>query len=221
MGKLTLTFRLAGINNQNFLMRDEQTGSFWQQISGRAIAGPLRGQQLVLVPCDELNFGTWRKEAPQGTVLAPVPEFEANYAKRDWEARMAKSPTVLSYAEEGLEPRTLVLGVSAFGAARAYRKEDVLREKLILDTLAGRPVMVVVAADGASIRVFERKTDEDFYRLTEPGEALLVDSAGKRWNFRGCEVGGARCLTRLTAIEDYWFDWRHYQRQTTVFGASR
>lgn len=39
----TLTFHLAGIHNQNFLMRDEETGSFWQQVSGECIAGPMRG----------------------------------------------------------------------------------------------------------------------------------------------------------------------------------
>jgi len=31
---LKLTFHLAGINSQNFLMRDEETGTYWQQISG-------------------------------------------------------------------------------------------------------------------------------------------------------------------------------------------
>ena len=50
MDGLRLTFHLAGINNQNFLMRDEETGTYWQQISGRAIAGPLQGKQLTLVP---------------------------------------------------------------------------------------------------------------------------------------------------------------------------
>ena len=33
---LRLTFHLAGINNQNFVMRDEETGTYWQQISGAA-----------------------------------------------------------------------------------------------------------------------------------------------------------------------------------------
>jgi hypothetical protein len=37
-----LTFHLAGINNQNFLMRDEETGSYCQKISGSAISGPLK-----------------------------------------------------------------------------------------------------------------------------------------------------------------------------------
>ena len=63
-----LTFHLAGINNQNFLMRDEETGSFWQQISGKAISGPLAGRQLELSHSDELTFGLWKQENPRGTV---------------------------------------------------------------------------------------------------------------------------------------------------------
>ena len=38
-----LTFHLAGINNQNFIMRDEETGSWWQQVTGVAS----RLQELV------------------------------------------------------------------------------------------------------------------------------------------------------------------------------
>ena len=42
-----LTFRLVGINNQNFVMQDDQTGSWWQQVSGEAILGPLKGLSLI------------------------------------------------------------------------------------------------------------------------------------------------------------------------------
>ena len=42
----TLHFHLAGINNQNFIMRDEETGSWWQQVSGEAMLGPLKGRRL-------------------------------------------------------------------------------------------------------------------------------------------------------------------------------
>ena len=41
-----LHFYLAGINNQNFLMRDKETGTWWQQITGKAIYGPLKGASL-------------------------------------------------------------------------------------------------------------------------------------------------------------------------------
>ena len=60
-----LTFHLAGINNQNFLMRDEQTGTYWQQISGAAVSGPLRGRRLKPVASDELTFKLWKAEEPR------------------------------------------------------------------------------------------------------------------------------------------------------------
>ena len=61
-----LTFRLAGINNQNFIMRDDQTGTWWQQVSGLAIHGPLKGRRLHLVPHDQITFATWKDEQPKG-----------------------------------------------------------------------------------------------------------------------------------------------------------
>jgi hypothetical protein len=95
---LRLTFHLAGINNQNFLMRDEETGTYWQQISGAAISGPLEGRRLTLVLSDELTLATWKSEQPQGTVLDDVPVFISDYAKRDWDVRMKRAPTVLSFS---------------------------------------------------------------------------------------------------------------------------
>ena len=52
-----LTFRLAGINNQNFIMRDEQTGSYWQQVSGKAISGP-KGKGTIYVVAKK-SAGEW------------------------------------------------------------------------------------------------------------------------------------------------------------------
>ena len=66
-----LHFHLAGINNQNFIMRDEETGSWWQQVTGEAIQGPLKGQTLRPVFHDELTFGLWKREKPDGRVLRP------------------------------------------------------------------------------------------------------------------------------------------------------
>ena len=221
---LTLTFRLAGINNQNFLMRDEETGSFWQQISGAAISGPLKGRNLELVHSDELTFALWKSEQPQGAVLKEVGAFAPQYAKQDWEVRMQKFPTVLSYAQPGLEPRTLVVGLRAFGAARAYPHDTLLKEKLVQDRLAGVSVLIVTGPDGQSLRAFRAGPPEiDFYRVEESA-ALMLDAAGTRWNFQGCAVDGPNkgaCLQRLDIVKDYWFDWRHYNPATSVFKTAR
>ena len=221
---LLLTFHLAGINNQNFLMRDEQTGTYWQQISGMAVAGPLKGRQLALIPADELTFALWKTEQPQGTVLNDASQYASGYAARDWDVQMQKTPTVLSYPESGLQARDLMLGIHAFGASRAFPYEKVLAQKLIQDHVGSEPVILVAGPDGESVRVFRQKIPgvegtPEFYRELDGG--LLMDSAtGSHWNFQGCATSGKMqgvCLERVNAVKDYWFDWRHYNAGTSVY----
>ena len=222
-----LTFHLAGINNQNFVMRDEETGTYWQQISGAAISGPLKGRQLTLVQSDELTLATWKSEAPGGTVLNDVPEFTSDYAKRDWDVRMKKAPTVLSFPEHGLTARDLMLGIQAFGASRAFLYDRVVAEKLVKDHVGAEPVLLVVGPDDQSVRAFRGRIPgvdgvADFYRITErPGVLLIDSSTGSEWNFQGCATSGkakGQCLEPIPMLKDYWFDWRNYNPKTTIYG---
>ena len=228
MDGVELRFHLAGINNQNFLMRDEQTGTFWQQITGLALSGPLAGKRLQLVFADELTFALWKKEQPGGSVLDDVARYAGDYSPANWDVRMAKVPTVLSYAQAGLKPRDLMLGIRAFGASRAFLYQTVLKEKLIQDHVGSEPILLVVGPDNLSVRAFCQRipgqnTASQFYRIAgNPAEKLLLDSAnGAEWNFQGCAVTGSLegvCLERVDAIKDYWFDWRNYNPETTVYG---
>ena len=223
-----LTFHLAGINNQNFLMRDEETGTYWQQISGLAVSGPLKGRQLTLVLSDELTFATWKAEEPQGTVLKDVPKYASEYESKDWDVRMKRVAVVIRFPEHGLKPRDLMLGIQAFGASRAFPYEEVIKEKLVKDHVGAEPVLLVVAMDGQSVRAFHDRIPNvdgapDFYRMTEnTPDALLMDAAtGSVWNFRGCAVSGSAkgaCLERIPMLKDYWFDWRNYNPKTTIYG---
>src|SRR3954454_17432718 len=144
---MPLVFHLAGINNQNFLMRDEQTGTYWQQITGLAISGPLAGRRLTLVPAEELTYKLWTSEEPDGTVLQDVPALARNYAPQDWDVRMARAPVVISFAQTGIKARDLMLGISAFGASRAFPVPIVLEQKVIQDYVGGEPILLIVGPD--------------------------------------------------------------------------
>jgi len=225
---LRLTFHLAGINNQNFLMRDEETGTYWQQINGLAVAGPLRGRQLTLVLSDELTFAAWKSEEPAGTVLSDVPKYVAGYARRDWDVRMKRAPTVIDFPEHGLKARDLMLGIQAFGASRAFLYDQVIREKLVKDRVGGEPVLLVVGPDGESVRAFRDRIPgvdgaPDFYRMggNQAGAGMMDAATGSQWNFQGCAVSGpakGACLERIAMLKDYWFDWRNYNAKTSVYG---
>jgi hypothetical protein len=231
-----LRFHLAGINNQNFLMRDEETGTYWQQISGRAIAGALAGRQLTLVPSDELTMGLWKAENPKGTVLTDLPQYALSYAPKDWDVQMRKVPTVLSCAQNGITPRDIMLGIRAFGASRAFLYDAVLKEKLVQDHVGAEPITLIVGPDDQSVRAFRRRIPSanaipSFYRVSPQqsppgpnqagsGALFLDDLTGSAWNFQGCAVSGSalgRCLEPIQLIKDYWFDWRHYNPSTTIY----
>jgi hypothetical protein len=224
-----LHFRLSGINNQNFIMRDEETGSWWQQISGRAIQGPLKGKQLEWVTFDEMSFALWKQEHPRGQVLLPDGKYEKKYAKSDWELRMLSNPTVTAVdPKDPLKPRTLVVGVRIDGVAKAYPMQRLLLENPIADALASKPILVAAGPDGRSVRAFERTMDGetlDLYLDPDSEPFRLVDTqTGSQWDFSGKAVQGplaGKHLARLQTLKDYWFDWKLYNPQTLVYQAGR
>ena len=73
-------------------MRDEETGTYWQQISGPAISGPLRGHAAHAGSGRRTDFATWKSEQPGGTVLNDVPGFTPNTRLKTGTARWTKYP---------------------------------------------------------------------------------------------------------------------------------
>ncbi len=218
-----LHFRLAGINNQNFLMRDQETGSWWQQITGRCIFGPLKDSQLDPVLSDELVYATWKQESPQGKVLAPVAKDSGEYDS-NWEPEVAKMKVVISFPGTPLQSRDVVIGMQVGAASRAYPLPAILAESVVADHLGGEPIVMVTGPDGKSVRAFVAQVNGQeiqLFRKTGTPEWGLVDStSGGEWNFRGCAVSGplaGKCLPELPALKDYWFDWRNYHPETTVY----
>ena len=266
-----LHFYLAGINNQNFLMRDKETGTWWQQITGKAIYGPLKGASLELVLSDELTFGEWKSEVPDGKVLAEVPKFVKEYDS-NWEPETAKYPVVISFPGTELKMRDVVVGLEMNGPGRAYPWDTLVKQSPVVDRVNGTPLLVAVGPDGKSFRVFISRIDgkdaEFFLKgeneadtaaaaaatpaetkpaaptdakaevapatkpaaaatpaVTTPAAApkpwiLLDTTTASEWNFQGCAISGpslGKCLDRIPALKDYWFDWRNYHPDTTLY----
>ncbi len=222
-----LHFHLAGINNQNFIMRDEETGSWWQQVTGKAILGPLKGHQLKSVFHDELSFGLWKREKPDGRVLRPDERIQAakEYAPANWEERMIRVPVVKGVDNDHrLEPRTLVIGISLKNGSTAYPFASLQKQSPIMDDIGGVPIIVVIGEDNRSARAYERTLAGrkfEFFKKTEGSGWQLVDAeTGSVWNFEGKATAGplaGQQLKKIPVLEDYWFDWRIYHPNTSVY----
>ena len=223
MNGRVLHFYLAGINNQNFLMRDKETGTWWQQITGKAIYGPLQGAALELVLSDELSFGEWRSESPSGQVLAPVAKYSKEYDS-NWEPEVAKLPVVISFPGTALKSRDVVIGLTIASAARAYPWDTFAKRSPVLDRVKGTPLLLALGPDGKSFRVFVSRIDgrdAEFFLQADAKDWTLVDATtASQWNFQGCAISGpaqGKCLERIPALKDYWFDWRNYHPDTTIY----
>jgi hypothetical protein len=216
----TLKFHLAGINNQNFIMRDEQTGSWWQQITGEAIQGSLKGQKLTPIDYDELSYGVWKRENPNGRVLRPE---EEKAETSDWEKQVGKMRVTTSVAlDSSLTPRDLIVGVTVNNESKAYPFSAIEKQNPILDILGGIDVVIILGQDGKSVRVFERTVDgKKLEFLVKPDTGEIVDAeTGSTWDFSGQAISGdlaGKQLTRIQTLKDYWFDWHTYHPNAQLY----
>ena len=207
-------------------MRDEETGTWWQQVSGEAIHGPLKGQKLRSVVHDELTFALWKQEQPHGRVLKPDSKIaEKQYAPADWDQRMTKVPVRIAQPLDAtLAPRTLVVGVTAGNTDKAYPIDAVKQQSPIIDDVGAVPMVLVMADDGKSVRAFERTLDGrklEFFKKKDAVPLVLVDAeTGSEWDFTGKGISGSlsgKQLKQIPVLNDYWFDWKNYHPKTFVY----
>lgn len=221
-----LTFRLMGVNNQNFVMRDEQTGTWWQQVTGEALVGPLAGKRLEPVRFDEVSYAIWRGEHPDTLVLEPVADKADQYLPEDWDDGM-DYPLPAGLVPDGeWEPRRIVVGVIANDVAKAYPLDVLRAQNPVADWVGDTPVLISLAADGRSIRAFDRRVDEmvlEMYAKPDMDPPVFVDGqTGSEWNFAGLATAGplqGRELEPVRPLKDYWFDWKQHNPDTRIYTA--
>ncbi len=238
----SLHFRLVGVNNQNFIMEDEETGSWWQQVTGEAIQGPLKGERLETMPHEILSFDIWLAENPDGRVLSVEDDRLTDYAAADWVEDLQASfavPEQLIPAGE-LGPRDLIVGININGRAKAYPLDTLQKQTPISDTVGSTPMLLAVADDGKSVRAFDRRLDGrvlelyavagdrrldgrvlELYAVAGANPPAFFDAtSGSRFDFRGVATSGpleGRHLKRIASITEFWFDWHEYNKDTSVY----
>lgn len=201
-------------------MLDEQTGSWWQQISGEAIQGKLKGTKLENVSMDEISFAVFKRENPNGRVLKPE---NGKIESAEWEAYVAKMPVRISGdLDDSLDARTLVVGVKVNGEAKAYPFSAIEKQAPILDLVGGKNIVIFLAEDKKSVRIFERESDGkilEFLRNPDTNEIVDAETASV-WDFSGKATSGelsGKQLTKIDSIKDYWFDWKNYNPETRLY----
>jgi hypothetical protein len=212
----TETFRLVGMDHFNAMFEDQTTGSWWRQVSGESIVGPMKGKSLAELPSAQMTLRAWLDQHPNSKVMQPDPDFKKKYVHLEG----FDSGTI----ESGLEKRdslswrekSWVVGVQLQSTARAYDWIDLQRLRVINDTVDGTPVLVVLESDSTSFHVWNR----DSLTFAFDSKGLFDKQTNSRWNWAAKSTDGVlkdQKLKELQSYQEFWHSWKTFHPQTTQY----
>lgn len=118
-------FGVSGLlHNNDLIMYDRRSNSLWQQISGEAFAGPLKGDTLVNISSIMTDWASWSDANPDGEVLKP-PHDPRDYERLRYE-EYAQSDRLLfpvDRMDARLKPKNVVYGIKFDNQAIALESE--------------------------------------------------------------------------------------------------
>jgi len=213
-------FRLVGMDHFNAMFEDVTTKSWWQQATGVAITGPLKGRRLEELPSAQMRLEQWQALHPGSLTLQPDPHFKAKYdSLKGYDEGVIESS--LEKRDSGSwKFKSWVVGVSLDGRSKAYDWSGLSKERVIRDTLGSRRIVLALGSDNKSFYVF---TPPDSLDLRYDADSRLLRDTRSRssWALSGeCTDGpqkGQR-LPTLQAYQEFWHSWRTFHPATTKYG---
>jgi hypothetical protein len=210
------TFRLVGMDHFNAVFEDESTKSWWQQANGQAIAGPLSGSSLAEIPSTQLTIESWMRQYPNSMVMAPDPLYDERYFRlEDYDRGTMQS----SFVKRDLlpwQPKSWIVGVKNEFTSMAYDWNELVKKRVIQDSLQSLPIIIAIEADTTSFHVYDRRINGQVLRFdTDSSYNYLTDrNTRSTWNMDGLCVNGplkGQQLTRVQAYNEFWHSWESFQ----------
>lgn len=207
-------FRLVGMDHFNAMFEDLETGSWWQQATGSAITGKLKGKKLDEIESIQLTAGAFFKAYPTGKIMAADPDFLSKYDSLG-KFEKGKSESKLT----GTDPfswneKSWVVGVDLENGAKAYDWNELKKAESIRDRVGDQDILILLNKDTQSFVVFEIPIDTKSHLWT--GDTLCLDSAA--YSFTGKPLDPKKTdLKRLKAYQEFWHSWRTFRPETEKF----
>ena len=149
-------FRLVGMDLFNAMFEDESTKSWWRQATGEAVAGKLKGTVLPEISSTQTSLGKWLGLYPDSKIMQADPAFKSSYdTLYNYEKGLSRKK-LTGTDSLSWQKKSWVVGVQLDGQARAYDWNQLKKEMLIEDTLAGKELFILLAADSSSFFAYEK-----------------------------------------------------------------
>jgi hypothetical protein len=214
-------FRLVGMDHFNAMFEDSSTKSWWRQATGEAIAGPLTGSVLEEFPSHQMSLRAWLELYPDSKILQPDSAFIEMYNKLKGFDLGTIQSQLLSRDSLSWKDKSWVVGISIHNHARAYDWNDLVKHRIVNDTLNTIPLLLYLEADSVSFRAWNR---DSLHFYVDSGSHVLRDSnTNSTWNLRGECIEGqliGQKLIQLQAYQEFWHSWKTFHKNTTRYSFS-
>lgn len=214
-------FRLVGMDHYNAMFEDETTKSWWRQVNGEAIAGPLLGTTLTEVPSEQMSLQAWMDRYPNTLVMQPDPAFKDRYESLEKYDEGKMEGKLEGRDSLSWKDKSWVVGVQMGLFAKAYDWNQLVKDRVINDRIKGLPVMLALESDSVSFHSWVPVVGKDTLRFSYSDSLkILVDQNQSRWNWKGECVEGTMNGTKLETVQSYqefWHSWKTFHPNTEVY----
>ena len=218
-GKIEI-FRLVGMDHFNAMFEDAATKSWWQQATGVAVTGPLKGTALQEIPSQQSTLAAWLHQYPNSLVMQPDTTFAEEYKKMaEYDKGTGKS-SLTKRDSASWKAKSWVVGVSFNHTSKAYDWNELVKSKIIQDSLPGLPVLVALETDTVSFHVFDRTVKGKVLSFTKFEDWQMRDNTGSTWNMAGdCTDGPLKGqkLQSIQAYQEFWHSWKTFHPKTSQY----
>ena len=224
-----LHFEYDSMVNANEVHRDVETGSRWQQSTGEAISGPLKGSTLTLYPFLLTTWKEWRTRYPNTTVMKPKPGYAERFSvlrprmKQSRTSGEGAAPAGSFNRDERLRPREMIAGLAVGTETIAFPLSALRIVLVVNERVGGVPVVVVYQPSSDTTTAFEAQLKGRLLRFQAANAeaSTLTDlETHSTWDAYGVCVKGLLKGTRLKPlilVPEFWFAWSQFRQGTRVF----
>jgi hypothetical protein len=153
----------------NMLMYDRtqnpENESYWSQVLGKAVVGPLAGTELEVMPSTITRLSQWQEAHPDTKVLARPENSRRNYNRDPYEGYYDSSRVSFGaeFDDERLDPKRLVYGIKVGDQFKAYPADN-LPTGTTTDTV-GTTTVTINQNEGGTV-VFKNDSGQQISHVT-------------------------------------------------------
>lgn len=227
----TLHFQYDRMVGANEVQKDLETGTSWQQATGEAIDGPLKGTRLRLYPVVRTTWAEWRKRYPRTMVLKPLPGYAERMPNRSTRIKAVTrlgpegAPNGALALDKRLPARETVAGLEVGGETVAYPFSELRIGRVVNDRVGGLSIFIVHQPSSDTTTAFDARGKGKvltFQAANDDASSVTDLETRSTWNAYGLCLEGplkGTQLKQLILVPQFWFAWSQFHQGTRVFTA--